>query len=296
MRRLSFTSKLSVIGSLIVAFSVAGCGSGGSRSSNSGGGSSSFTPVNIQGQYEVQANSSVTPGAVSLIEVNFTQTDTSVFAPKGSVVVIDGTLNSSFITLQTVAGECDNGVLGLDSVQGNFSAATQAAVTLTETGSLGTGTATANVTFSPDGTKITSGTYNVPAQCGFQPDSGNVVGVQIPPFSGTYSGMLANSSGGQDAVIVAVSQTGMSLTANGTDNGSSFTLNGTVVGATYNVSGTIAGEQVQTLGLYDIVNNDFLVYDDQGDYLGQLNAGSNPSAAERPSRFKPAESRRLVIN
>jgi hypothetical protein len=290
-----------LIGSLIALLGASGCGSGSNSNSggsnNGSGGSSSFTAVNVQGQYEVQANSSTTPGAVTLIEANFTQTDTDVFAQKGSVVVIGGTLNNSnnFITLQTVAGECDNSVLGLDSLQGSFSSATQAAFTLTESGSIGTGTATANATFSSDGTKITSGTYSVPAQCGFQADSGAVVGVQIPAFSGAYSGMLANSSGGQDTVIVTVSQTGLTLAVSGTDNGTSFTLNGSVVGATFDVAGTIAGEQVQALGLYDIVNNDFLVYNNQGEYLGQLNAGSNPSANIKPSRLRPNESKRLTI-
>lgn len=35
---------------------------------------------------------------------------------------------------------------------------------------------------------------------------------------------------------------------------------------------------MEALGLYDVVNNAFLVYDNQGNYLGQLHAGTNPQA------------------
>lgn len=279
---------------LIFAGLLVGCGSGSSSNNggtpgNGGNGTPSFTAVSVQGQYEVQANSTVVQNGVTLIETNFSQTDTSVSAAKGSVVVIGGTLSGSFISLQGVGGECDNEVLGNDSLEGTFSSATQATFTLTEAGTLGTGTANGSPTFSQDGTKIVSGTYSVPAQCGFAADSGNLVGVQIPAFSGTYSGMLTNSNGGTDAYILTISQTGMNLSVSGTDNGVSFSLNGTAVGATFNVTGTISGEQVQAIGLFDIVNNDFLVYDDRGDYLGQLNSGSNPQAALKPSRFKTGE-------
>jgi hypothetical protein len=282
---------MKILHALIFSCLMIGCGSGnGSGSNNNGGGGTpSFTPVNVQGQYEVQANSTVVQNGVTLIETNFTQTDTSVFAAKGSVVVIGGTLSNNLISLETVAGECDNGVLGNDSLQGTFSSATQATFTLTEAGSLGTGTAAGSPTFSSDGTKIVSGTYSVPAQCGFPADSGSLVGIQVPGFSGTYSGMLANSGGGTDIVIVTISQTGLNLSVSGTDDGTPFTLNGTAVGATFNVSGTIAGQQTQAIGLFDVVNNDFLVYDIAGDYLGQLNSGSNPQAALRPSRFKAGE-------
>ena len=282
---MSSLSKL-LLFCLVGSLSVVGCGTG-----SKSGGSPSFTPVTIQGQYEVEAQSAAAQGAVSLIEVNFTQNGTDVFAPKGSVVVIDGTLTDTFITLQSVAGECDEGVLSQDSVQGTFTAANQADITLTESGSLGTGTASANVTLSSDGAKITGGSYTVPAQCGFQADSGHIIGVKVPAFNGAYAGMLQNSSGGQDAVILTVSQSGLNLNVSGTDNGTPFTLTGSVGGATFEVSGTIAGQSVSAIGLYDVVNNDYLVYDEQGHYLGQLNAGTNPQAATTAARrFKTVES------
>jgi hypothetical protein len=274
------SSKLFAACPVVLALAITGCGASvSSNNGNNGGGSApQFTPVGIQGQYEVEAISAANPGSVSLIEVNFNQTDTSVSASKGNVVVIGGTQNTStgVITLQTVGGECDNHALGQDTVQGTFSAAAQANITLTEYNS---GTATANVTFSSDGSKITSGSYSVPAQCTDPADSGTVIGVRVPQFSGSYAGMLTSSSLGTNAFIVTVSQSGVSMNVRGTMSGTPFIMSGSVVGAIFDVAGTISGQSMEALGLYDIVNNDFVIYDNQGNYLGQLNAGTNPQAA-----------------
>lgn len=266
-RLLCFTAMLCSL------FAFSGCG-GGSTSPGSGG----FTPANVQGQYETVSQSNSSPTSVALIEANFTQTGTDVFAGKQSVVIIQGTQGTSGITLTGVGGECDNGALGNDSVQGTFSSATQLALTLTEAGSLGTVTATGNAVVASDGSAITSGTYTVPAACGFQGDSGTLTGTKIQPFSGSYAGMLANSSGTTDAVIVTVSQSGLSLTVSGTDNGASFSLTGSVVGATFEVSGTISGQTATFFGIYDHLNNTFLVFNSNFNFLGTLKAGTNPAA------------------
>lgn len=274
----------------LLAFSLGlvGC-SGLGDASKSSGSTPQFKPVNIQGQYESEVVSSTDPSSMVLIETNFSQTGSSVSASKQNVVLIAGTLNNGAITLQNLGGECDNDVTGNDSVEGTFSSATQASITLTEDGSLGTLTSTASVMFSSDGTQITSGTYTAPAACGFTAESGTVTGVQIQPFSGSYAGMLENSTGGTDAVIVSVSQSGMNLTVSGTANGTQFTLAGNVIGATFNISGTINGQSVQYVGVYDHTNNDFLVYNAAGlAYLGTMNAGTNPQAAVRSRRLKPA--------
>lgn len=281
-------AKFFQLASLVFGLSLVGC-SGQGNSSNGGNNSSQFTPVNIQGQYESEVVSSANPSSVVLVETNFTQSGTSVSASAQNVVLIAGTLSNGVITLNNLGGECDNGQTGDDSVEGTFSSATQASMSLTEAGPLGTGTSTASVTFSSNGTQITSGTYTAPAACGFPADSGTVTGTQIQPFSGSYAGMLENSSGGTDAVIVSVSQSGLNLTVTGTDNGTQFTLTGTVIGATFNVSGTIAGQSVQDVGVYDVTGNDFLVYDGSNlTYLGTMNAGTNPQAAVRKGRLKPA--------
>jgi hypothetical protein len=220
---------------------------------------------------------------VSLIEVNFSQTGTSVSASTQSVVTLEGTQGSGGITITAIGGECDNGVVGDDSMEGTFSSNTAASITFTEDGSLGTVSATGTVNFSSDGTQLTSGTYSIPAACGFLADSGTITGTQIKPFSGTYAGMLSNGSGSTDAVIVTITQTGYTLNVAGTDNGTPFTLTGTAVGATFDVTGTIAGQTVEDVGLYDHLNNTFLVTNPQLGILGTLSAGSNPQAAVAPS-------------
>jgi hypothetical protein len=268
----------------VLCFSV-GCGGSGGSSS----GTPPITPVNIQGQYEVIASSTANPSGVSLIESNFNQVEMGVSASSQNVVVIQGTQGSNGITLVSLGGECDNGTLGHDSIQGTFSSQTQASISLNEAGSLGTVAATGNVTFASDGSAITTGTYSIPAACGFLADNGSIVGTKISPFSGSYAGMLANGSGSTDAVIVSVNQSGLNLTVTGTDNGTAFTLTGSVVGATFDVSGTIAGQPVEDVGVYDHTNNTFLVFDTSLNFLGTLKAGTNPQAVAVPSGlFKAA--------
>jgi hypothetical protein len=116
---------------------LVGCGGGSGNSSGSGGSSPNFTPVNIQGQYEIQANSSVVPNGVVLIEANLTQAGTDVSASTQNVVMVQGTLSNNTITLDGVGGSCDNDTLGHDSVSGTFSSATQADINLSESGPLG---------------------------------------------------------------------------------------------------------------------------------------------------------------
>ena len=260
---------------LLVASPISvGCGgSGSSSSSGSNGGSGGFTPASIQGQYEAVAQSNSNPSSVAFIETDFTQTGTDVFAGKAATVVILGTRGANGVTLTGLGGECDNGLLGNDSVQGTFSTATQLSFTLTEAGSLGTGTTTGNVAFSSDGSAITSGTYNTPAACNFQADSGTITGTKIQPFSGQYAGNLNN---GADAVIVSVSQSGLNLTVSGTDNGASFTMTGTVVGATFDVKGTVSGVAVEDVGIYDHTSNTFLIFSANFQFIGTLHAGTIP--------------------
>ena len=91
---------------LIFAGLLVGCGTPMASSSrpmeghlgDGGNGTPSFTAVRCPGSVtEVQANSTVVQNGVTLIETNFSQTDTSVSAAKGSVVVIGGTSSGSFI-------------------------------------------------------------------------------------------------------------------------------------------------------------------------------------------------------
>jgi hypothetical protein len=259
------------LGLLFVAatFLIAGCG-GGSVASPVSSTPTPVTPTtaNVQGQWQVIAQST-NGGTGVLIETNLAQSGTNVTAVKSSVVLIQGVPG----TYTGLGGECDNGALGDDSIQATVSGQTLS-FTMTEAGSLGTGTSTGTATISSDGTQITSGTYTTAAACGFQMDNGTLTGAVIKPFSGTFAGMLANGST-TDAVTVTISQSGYNLSVAGTDNGTPFTLSGTVVGATFNVTGTIAGQSVQYVGLYETSANDFRVYDTSFNPLGVLNAQSS---------------------
>jgi hypothetical protein len=253
------------LGLLAALLLVAGCGGGSGSSPAPVLTPPAAAPVNIQGQWQVIAQST-NGGAGVLIETNLSQNGPSVTAAKSSVVLIQGVPG----TYTALGGECDHGALGNDSIQAAVSGQTLS-FTLTESGSLGSGTSTGTATVSSDGRQITGGTYSATAACGFLPDGGTLTGAIIKPFSGTFAGMIANGSTA-DAVTVTISQTNFNLTATGTDNGTPFTLTGTVVGATFDVTGTIAGRSVEYVGLYETSANDFRVYDTSFNPLGVLNA------------------------
>jgi hypothetical protein len=259
--------------SLIVCAFVAGCGGGASTSPAP----TPITPpptsstATLSGQWQIVAHSNVNPASSILVEANFSQNDSKVTADKSSVVLIEG-VPGAFTGL---SGECDNGTLGDDSVAASISGQT-VSYTLTEAGSLGTGTSTGSATISADGTQIGSGTYQTPAVCGFAADSGSLTGTPIKPFSGTFAGQLLNFIGTTDTVVVTVSQSGYTLSAVGTDAGAPISLTGKVIGATFDVTGVVQGQSREYVGVYDAKSNGFLVYDSQFQALGTLTA--QPSA------------------
>jgi hypothetical protein len=256
---------LSFLGAILL---VGGCGGGSVSTPAPAPTTPTAAPATVQGQWQVVAQS-MDGGTGVLIETNFSQNGSNVQAAKSSVVLIQGVPG----TYSGLGGECDNGALGNDSIQATVSGQTLS-FTLTESGSLGTGTSTGTATISSNGTQITSGTYTTPAACGFQMDSGTLTGALVQPFSGTFAGMLAIGST-SDAVTMTISQSNYNLSVTGAANGTPFTLTGTVVGATFNVSGTIAGQSVQYVGLYETSANDFRVYDTAFNPLGVLKPQSS---------------------
>ena len=267
---------------VLSAVVLAGCKSGGSVSDISTN-APSFTAVDVLGQYQAELVSSADPSQITLLALNLKQNGNTISASKANVILIGGTVSNNQITISTLGGACDSGSLGGDSFAGSFTSPTNATFTLSESQG---GTASGQVTFSSDGTQIVSGSYSTPNQCGYAPDTGTITGTQIQPFSGSYAGVLENSSGGQDAYIVTVTQTNSYLIISGTDNGAQITLTGSVVGGIFNVSGTIDGQQEQVFGLYDNTNNAFLVFNSLGLYVGTLSAGTNPQAVSKvPGMF-----------
>ena len=125
---------------------TAGCGGGSASIPVAAPTPTPATPVSIQGQWQVVAHSDVNPASSVLVETNFTQTGADVVADKSSVILIQGAPGA----FTALGGECDNGSLGDDSVQATISNQTQLSFTLTEAGSLGTGTSTGTATISSD--------------------------------------------------------------------------------------------------------------------------------------------------
>jgi hypothetical protein len=275
------TKRLPYLSALLCSMFLSLSGCGGGSSSNSGG-PPPPPPANVQGQWHIIGHSTVSPNGYVLVETNLTQTGTDVFAGSSSTFLIQAVqdpTNANLIDLVGLGGACDNGALGYTSIQATISNQTQLSITLTDAGPLGTISTTGTATVSQSGAQLSLGTYSIPAGCGFPADSGTFTGIRIQPFAGSYAGMLLNSTGGTDAVIVSVSQTNYTLSVTGTDNGSSFTLSGSVVGGTFDVKGTISGVAVEYVGVYDPTGNDFLVYTTSLQFLGTLKAGTNPQAA-----------------
>src|SRR5580693_8654153 len=235
---------------------LAGCGGGASTSPAPVAPIPTSTTASVSGQWQIVAHSNVNPASSILVEANFTQSGSTVTADKSSTVLIQG-VPGAFTGL---GGECDNGVLGDDSVGSTISGQT-ISYTLTEAGSLGTATSMGSATIS--GTQLTGGTYQTPAACGFAADSGSFTGTTIAPFSGTFAGQLQNFTGSTDAVSVTLSQSGYTLTAVGTDAGTPITLTGKVIGATFDVTGMVQGQSREYVGIYDTTSSSFLVYNNQ---------------------------------
>ena len=265
---------------------AAGCGGGASTSPAPITPIPTSTNASMSGQWQIVAHSNVNPASSLLVEANFSQTGTTVAADTSSVVLIDGAPGA----FTGLAGECDNGALGDDSVQATISGQ-MVSFTLTEAGSLGTGTSTGTATIS--GSQLAGGTYQTPAACGFAADSGTLTGTTIAPFSGTFAGQLLNFNGGTDAVSVTLSQSGYTLNAVGTDAGTPITLTGKVIGATFNVSGMVQGQSREYVGVYDTTANAFLVYNNQFQALGSLTPETS-GPPQPPSAFRYHRPPRLL--
>jgi hypothetical protein len=122
------------------------------------------------------------------------------------------------------------GQVTLDGTLTNQQATTEKITfTLTENGTLGAAVVTATAT--TDGSKITDGTYTIPAACGFSAEHGTFTAYNysIAFGSDVYSGTL---NGGADVIVATFTSTANSfdLALSGQDNGAQFALNGSTVG------------------------------------------------------------------
>lgn len=266
---------------LILCLSLVDIGCGGSNYSPPAQpppGPSVVLP-SVQGSWEIQLHSEVSPNDYTVLEANLSQTGTKVFAGAPSALVYQGTTLRTSIPLTSRGSKCDSGAVGqvtLDGTLTNQQPTTETInLTLTETGTLGTAVITASA--STNGSSILDGTYTIPAACGFPADHGTFTGYKdsVAFAASSYSGTL--NSG---ADVIAANFTSKAHTfdfaVSGTDNGAQFVMTGSTVGFAVSLTGNVGGKAVDWFGLYDTTYNSFLIYDSNDQLVGSLHASANP--------------------
>lgn len=279
---------------IIAATLLVGCGGGAGQSGNAGENSIAVANAStIAGQWEFQATSASNPGNVSVVETNLYVTNAGALDSSG-FVILGGQQQGSQVELSSFGDECqpvgspyspDQGYITIAQKDGSLQ------FTLQETGANGTLYANGTIAFSTNGTQVTSGSYSIAAGCGYAADSGTVTGLKVNQFAGNYAGQL-----GGDAVIINITQNvdggaggvpSYTLSGTGTDNGTPITFSGDVLGGAFYATISEAGQTITNFGLYDPTGNDFVVYDQNLNYLGQLNSGVNPNSVKAARKFKP---------
>jgi hypothetical protein len=258
-----------------------GCGGGGYSSpvqpSPAPSPQPSPTPgvQSMQGPWVVWFHSDVSNEYI-VLEANISQSGTQVFAGATSALVYQGTIIATVTPPTALGSKCDSGGIGsvtLDGTLSNQQATTETLdFTLTQTGTLGAAVITASA--STDGSQISSGTYSIPAACGFSEDHGTIQGFhESVSFSAgdTYTGSFHG-----DSIIVRFQSdpTGYGLSATGTDNTAAFSLTGSSTGSFLTLTGSISGQPVTWLVLYDSTYNTFSIYDSDATKVGEL-SGAN---------------------
>ena len=113
--------RVSLVVIPIFALALGGCGGGASTSPP---GPVATTPTSsnasLQGQWQIVAHSNVNPASSVLVEANFSQAGSNISADKSNVVLIEGAPGA----FTGLSGECDNGILGDDSVTATISGQT----------------------------------------------------------------------------------------------------------------------------------------------------------------------------
>ena len=191
---------LPVISSLALAM-MAGCG--GSSSTPAG----SFPSLN--GNFQIQAQSTVHAGLPTLIGGELTETSGAVTGK----MHVSGSHCFNLSSDLTVTGTVTKaGALALTS------------------SSIGNQVITIAATVSSDGSKISGGTYTIAGGCADN-DKGSVTGFKVPAINGTYAGTFTPSpSGTPIKTTIKISQMSAAdahgffhLTGSGTFNSSCFT-------------------------------------------------------------------------
>jgi hypothetical protein len=230
----------------------------------------------LEGSWEIHFQSLVTPSNATVVEANLSQSGAHVFSGAPGTLAYRGTGPDAVeIPLTQFGGNCDSGgndQVVFDGMLTTTGSTRTITLTVTETGTLGSSVITG--TASTDGSQFTSGTYSIPAACGFAEDHGTFEGFrdsfQLNPgdtFSGTFNG-------GADAIVMrfANDATGFGITASGTDNGTPFSIPGSTTGLSVTLSETVSGNTVTWFGVYNTTYNWISFYGPDGKLLGKLSS------------------------
>jgi len=258
-------------------FAMVGCGGGNYSRPNSPSPQPSPGPSGssgLEGPWEIFFQSDLNPSAFIVLEANLSQTDAHLFSEANGAVIFQGQGSLPYqpaITVSHLGGECRSGGADeviFDGTLANPNSETKATTfTLTENSTLGSAVITASASITATG--AISGTYTLPAACGFAEDHGTISGYEdSTKFSAAnvYQGTVD----GNAVVVQFASATGVGASASGTYNGTTLALTGFASGDALTLTGTISGQEITWFALYDSLYNTFGIYDSNAKLLGGL--------------------------
>ena len=265
---------------LILSLSLIGIGCGGGKYSSTVQPSPQPLPSpssgsNLQGPWEIFFQSDLSPGEFVVLEANLSQTDQHLFSEANGAVIFRGQGPMAYqpvIVVSHLGGECHSS--GADEVTSdgtleNPKSGTQAATsTLTENSNLGSAVITASASITAAGAM--TGTYTLPAACGFPEDHGTISGYEdSTKFSAAdvYGGTIDGN-----AVVVRFASVsgGVGASAGGTYGATTLALTGFASGDAITLTGTISGRETTWFALYDSLYNVFRIYDSDAKLIGGL--------------------------
>jgi len=167
---------------LILSLTLIGIGCGGGKYS------STVQPPptvsagsDLQGPWEIFFQSDLSPSQFIVLEANLSQTDKHLSSDANGAVIFQGQGSAAYqpaITVSHLGGEChSSGADGVtfDGTLANPSSGTQAiSFTLAENSTLGSAVMSASASITAAGAM--TGTYTLPAACGFPEDHGTIAG------------------------------------------------------------------------------------------------------------------------
>jgi hypothetical protein len=229
---------------------------------------------NLQG-WEIFFQSDLSPGQFIVLEASLSQTGKHLFSePDGAVIFqAQGSIPyQPVISVSHLGGECHSDgadEVTFDGTLASANSGTQSATfTLAENSTLGSAVITASASITATGAM--SGTYTLPAACGFPEDHGTISGYEdstkfsaVDVYRGTIDG---------NAVVVHFASVNgeVGASAGGTYNGTTLALTGFASDNVLTLTGTLSGRETTWFALYDSLYNTFRIYDSDAKLIGGL--------------------------